>query len=150
MRAWPIWLLLIGFAMVTSCQNQARGFVLPQGDAAEGKQVFIELNCNNCHTIDDIEWNGSPEWEDPNIELGGEVSTIKTYGELVTSIINPSHKISKKHNEDVVRRVDGLSKMESYSFNYVMSVQELIDLVTYLQGEYEVVVPETYYPYYGG
>ena len=32
--------------------------------------------------------------------------------------------------------------------NEVMTVQELVDIVTYLQSEYKFVVPETPYPYY--
>ena len=41
---------------------------------------------------------------------------------------------------------DGQSKM--YVYNEVMTVQELIDLVAYLQNRYEVVVPPYDYRIY--
>ncbi len=133
-----------------SCQNQSKGFVLPEGDIAQGKQAFVELNCNNCHSIQDIAWTGDASAEDPNTPLGGPTSTLKTYGELVTSIINPSHKISAKYAQEfAISNPDGSSKMERFGFNYnyAMSVQELVDVVTFLQSEYKLVVPKNTYPY---
>ena len=75
---------------------------------------------------------------------------MKTYGELVTSIINPSHKVSAKYAQEFsVTNPDGSSKMERFGFNYnyAMSVQELVDVVTFLQSEYKLVVPRNTYPY---
>ncbi|HKK74919.1 MAG TPA: c-type cytochrome [Saprospiraceae bacterium] len=145
---WPAFLLLFLLITLASCQNQSSGFVLPEGDIAEGKQVFMELHCTNCHFTDDIVWDGNPEYEDPKVELGGEVTKIKTYGELVTSIINPSHDISRKVVAEEATLPDGSSKMDQFNYNYVMTVQELTDLVAFLQSEYEVVVPTNYhYPY---
>lgn len=150
LQYWPALVLLLVFFAVTSCEDQARGFVLPEGDIAEGKLSFTKLNCDNCHTIADLPWTGNAELGDPNIQLGGSVSSIKTYGELVTSVINPSHKVSKSHQkEQEVLMGDGTSKMERYNYNYVMTVQELVDVVTFLQSEYEVTVPKNHYPYYG-
>jgi len=150
LKFWPILALFIGLFAVTSCQDQARGFVLPEGDIVEGKLNFAKLNCDNCHLVADLPWTGNAELGDPKIQLGGEVSSIKTYGELVTSVINPSHKISKRLQEEQdVMMGDGVSKMERYRYNYVMTVQELVDLVTFLQSEYKVTVPKSHYPYYG-
>jgi hypothetical protein len=148
MLKWTLWALpFVLLAALTSCQPQSQGFVLPKGDVEEGKKVFMELNCNNCHFTDEIVWSGSEEWEDPKLELGGEVSKAKTYGELVTSIVNPSHKISKAIEAEAATSPDGSSKMERFGYNYVMTVQELIDVVSFLQSEYELVIPETNYPY---
>ena len=113
-----------------------------------GKQAFQNLNCDNCHHIGDIKWTGNADINDPDIQLGGAVSSIKTYGELVTSVINPSHKISQAAmNDQELTLPDGSSKMERYSYNYVMTVQELVDIVTFLQSEYSVVTPRKTYPY---
>jgi hypothetical protein len=78
------------------------------------------------------------------VVLGGETQTIKTYGELVSSVINPSHKLIRGYPEEEVSQ-DGKSLMTVY--NDRMTVQQLIDLVAFLQSKYEVVVPE--YTYYG-
>jgi len=147
---WWMWFLLIFFGFLTACQNQSKGFVLPEGNAEVGKQTFVDLNCNRCHTIDDIQWSGSKEAEDPKVPLGGDVSSIKTYGELVTSVFNPSHKISQQSlpGQKLVS-VSGASKMELYHYNDIMTVQELIDVVTYLQSQYNVVTPENPYPEHG-
>lgn len=136
-------LLCIGL-LISSCNEQARGFALPEGDIEEGKVTYERLACNTCHSISGIEWMGGND--SLNIYLGGEVSTKKSYGDLVTSVINPSHKIARSYKQKTVAEGD-LSKMKNY--NDVMTVQELIDLVTFLQSEYKVSIPATdYYPYY--
>ena len=80
------------------------------------------------------------------IELGGEVSRIKTYGELVTSIINPSHRLAKGYSAEYVQD-DGVSKMPVY--NDAMTVTQLVDLVAFLQSKYTLkeYEPTVYVPY---
>ncbi|MCW5514812.1 hypothetical protein [Muriicola sp. Z0-33] len=139
--------LLCGGLFISSCNQQSRGFALPAGDIEEGKATYKRLACNECHSISEIEWKGGVD--SLQIQLGGDVTIEKSYGGLVTSIINPSHKIAfryKRKNSPEITE-EGLSKMKNY--NEVMTVQELVDLVTFLQSEYEVSPPSThYYPYY--
>ena len=133
--------------LLSSCNEQARGFVLPEGDIDKGKATFKRLECNACHSIAEIEWKGGND--NLKIPLGGEIPTKKTYGNLVTSVINPSHKIARSYQQknDSLTTEKGLSKMKNY--NEVMTVQELIDLVTFLQSEYKISIPKRdYYPYY--
>ena len=145
-------ILLAGaLLMTTACTEdarQARGFSLPEGDIERGQRVFNEMQCNDCHLVGDIAQNSENQTLELSIELGGKVRSVKTYGELVTSIINPSHRISRSHPESEVTDADGESRMRNY--NDVMTVQELIDLVTFLESEYELQpYPRTnYYPYY--
>ncbi len=142
-----LFLLLCGGALLTSCNQEAQGFALPKGDIEQGKAAFTSLSCNECHSISEIAYKGGPD--NLNIQLGGELPSKKTYGELVTSVINPSHKIasSSTRNNDTPMTDAGGSKMKNY--NYVMTVQELIDLVAFLQSEYKVEIPNRYsYPYY--
>ncbi len=81
-----------------------------------------------------------------NIALGGEVRRISTYGELVTSVINPSHKLARGYGDEN-QEDDGESKMTNY--NDVLTVSELIDLVAFLQSKYSIRPPEvTDYPMY--
>ena len=134
-------LLVIILAFECGCDTQSRGFALPQGDMANGKDAFSELGCNHCHSVGGIAWISNPE--NILVPLGGEVQSIKSYGELVTSIINPSHKISFKYRDEMTTAT-GESKMRNY--NEVMTVQNLVDLVTFLQDEYDVVAPSA--PYY--
>ena len=136
-------LLLAGLAFVVGCTQQGQGFALPIGDLQDGKATFTKFNCNECHEVADIAWTGTDVTL--KVPLGGEVRNLKTYGELVTSVINPSHKVSKAFIESRTNP-DGSSRMKNY--NDIMTVQELVDVVTFLQSEYEIETPPTYYyPY---
>jgi len=133
-----------GLAACDAGPKSARGFRLPDGNADKGQEIFIELECISCHQISGMELPAPPEPGPVTVILGGEVKSIKTYGELVSSVINPSHKLVRGYREDEISQ-DGRSLMTVY--NDRMTVQQLIDLVAFLQSKYEVVIPE--YTYYG-
>lgn len=138
-----LFIAVCGGLLISSCTSPGHGFALPEGDIELGKATYTRLACNACHSVSGIAWQG--ENDDLRIPLGGEVSRQKSYGELVTSVINPSHKIAWIYKENASTE-DGLSKMKNY--NEVMTVQELIDLVAFLQSEYNVTAPATdYHPY---
>ena len=140
-------ILLWTCSLISSCDQQARGFAIPKGDLEKGKMTYERLSCNECHSIPEIEWKGGND--SLKIYLGGTVSNRKSYGELVTSVINPSHKIARRYQQKTSTETTeaGLSKMKNY--NEVMTVQELIDLVTFLQSEYDIEIPPSYYnPYH--
>jgi hypothetical protein len=84
-----VFVLVLLIALVSGCNKESKGFALPAGDLEAGKATFEALNCNACHSIADIQWKGQDE--ELRLPLGGETTRIKTYGELVTSVINPSH-----------------------------------------------------------
>lgn len=140
--------VLVLAVMASGCPRDATspaGFRLPDGDAANGRETFIYLQCHQCHTVAGEEFPPIPLTDPPYVELGGEVSKVRTYGELVTSIINPSHKLAKGYAAEQVSE-NGESKM--YNYNGYMTVQELTDLVFFLQPHYEVVVPDIEYRIY--
>jgi mono/diheme cytochrome c family protein len=141
-------LLLVSLAALGGCdQDRAmseRGFRLPEGNATAGRETFLYMHCNQCHTINGEELPTVAGFE-PFVELGGSLTRVKTYGELVTAIINPSHKLADGYPEDVVSD-NGKSKM--YVYNGFMTVQELTDLVMFLQSHYEVVPPQFQYRVY--
>jgi len=135
-----IYTVLIGLIIaLAGCEpnpNSGNGFSLPEGNASTGKVTFVELGCNTCHSIADIKQIPTDDKEFPRVKLGGSTHSIKTYGELVTSIINPSHKILRYYNQGIVKSEDGSSKMRIY--NDFMTVTQLVDLVTFLEGNYEI------------
>ena len=131
----------------TPAPTSGQGFTLPNGDAETGKTAFVELSCHHCHSVAGTDL---PLVEDRemNVRLGGTVSRIGTYGELVTSIINPSHRLAKGQLTQEVAE-DGTSLMKNY--NDVLTVQQLIDLTAFLQSRYVLRVYEpTDYPLYYG
>jgi len=123
--------------------ESSRGFRLPDGDPIVGKQVFLDLQCHACHFIPGMDLPLLDLEEPVRVALGGPTTQVKTYGELVTSVINPSHKLTKRYREEQVS-FEGESFM--LIMNEIMTVQQLVDLVAFLQGQYQVVVPEPY-PY---
>ncbi len=119
-----------------------KGFSLPEGDTEQGRDAFLYMHCHECHTIAGIDLPRLELADPPYVELGGTVSKVKTYGELVTAIINPSHKLAKGYPIDEISN-GGKSKMPVY--NGFMTVQELIDIVMFLQPYYDVFVPQYEY-----
>jgi L-cysteine S-thiosulfotransferase len=139
-------LLCVAAVTVISCYKGAespRGFSLPKGDLDNGKAVFVKYNCMACHTIEGMNKSDTKLELERAVHLGGESAKITTYAELVTAIINPSHRISKGF-KGLTTNPDGSSKMPSH--NDVMTVTELIDLVSFLQSKYKVK-PITYTHY---
>ena len=132
--------LLPWLAALAACTPESPfGFRLPDGDPAAGRQAFSDLGCNSCHEV-----AGVPiEHLDgvPHVQLGGKTTHLRTYGELVTSIINPSHKISPQHRA-AGAVLDEQSVMTYLYLNQVMTVQQLVDIVAFLQPTYEVVQPQ--------
>ncbi|MFO1093442.1 MAG: c-type cytochrome [Planctomycetaceae bacterium] len=146
------WALVSGItlAAIAGCApgpTSGKGFTLPKGNIEEGQAAFISLKCHACHSVAGIELPEITAELNPRVQLGGEVPRINTYGELVTSIINPSHKLAQGYPAEAVSR-DGASRMTNY--NHALTVQQLIDLVAFLQSRYklEPYVPTEYPPIY--
>ncbi|MGI9284102.1 MAG: hypothetical protein ACR2P1_01805 [Pseudomonadales bacterium] len=132
--------VLIGLVLICSLigcggPKSSRGFSLPDGDVASGQQTFLKLRCNDCHSVAGLDELSEGVESVMSVPLGGETTHINTYGELVTSIINPSHKISRNYPSTPVEE-NGQSKMRNY--NDVLSVTEMINLVAFLQAQYQL------------
>lgn len=133
--------------LLTGCNPEASGFSLPKGDPERGKAAFVGLRCNHCHSVANTVRQAKDQHPTIEFELGGYVTNVRTYGDLVTSIINPSHRISGGRNVGPHLTEDGGSKM--VAFNDVMTVQQLIDIAEFLRESYEVV-PPSYTPVHYG
>ncbi|NND96409.1 MAG: c-type cytochrome [Pirellulaceae bacterium] len=140
-------LLLLGAIGCSTDPKSAKGFTLPEGDADRGQEWFSQLQCHACHSVAGVEFEQLTTSEDKMIALGGDKPYVVTYGELVTSIINPSHRFATGYAVDDVK-TDGESKMRLY--NDEMTVTQLTDLVAFLQSHYDVKAyqPTPYMPYY--
>jgi len=142
-------LIVVSLFALSACDQDAvmsqKGFRLPDGDAQAGREAFLYMQCHQCHTIKGEQLPGIPGQEPPYVELGGTLTQVKTYGQLITAIINPSHKLAPGYAEEVVSEND-ISKM--YVYNDHMTVKELTDIVMFLQPHYKVVPPNFRYPVY--
>ena len=135
-------LTLLGAALVVALagacdggRRSGRGLRLPDGDVERGRVAFVELGCPSCHEAEGVP--AAPDIQPPVIvKLGGPVRRVETYGQLVTAIVNPSHRITSRYPREKVAIGDE-SRMEN--FNDRMTVAQLIDLVAFLQSKYELL-----------
>ncbi len=114
--------------------KSTRRFRLPQGNAENGKVAFVALNCTSCHTVAGVIDLPKPTVAPEEVVvLGGEVARMRTFGDLLTSIIHPTESISEK-----MRRVPGGVPRKSPMpvVNDTMTVSQMVDLVTFLQPRY--------------
>lgn len=139
----------LALAGVSACgpdPKSSAGFTLPEGDVAQGKANYIAFGCNACHTHSEVPQLGSADEAAISLRIGGESGRVRTYGELVTSVINPSHRVARRGSEGMADE-SGQSKMAN--FNDVMTVTQLVDLVAFLQASYTLSpYQNTAYPIY--
>jgi len=138
--AVPLFLLILISALV-ACDSGPRspaGFRLPGGDAEQGKAVFLEMECYFCHRVSGVEELPYPTVNPPvPVVLGGRVFEVRTDGYLVTSIINPSHRLTREFRGAILTTESGASRMPDH--NDTMTVRQLTDLVSFLQSTYQVM-----------
>jgi mono/diheme cytochrome c family protein len=137
--------------VLSACSEEGKpvkGFVLPEGDIAQGEQVFIDFNCHGCHTIPGVDFPEASFTPPFILEIGGEVYRVKNYGELLTAVSNPDHIISAKYIAMLAKadREAVISPMPY--FGEEMTVAELIDLVAFLHVQYTRLQPQYYRGYY--
>lgn len=131
-------------------QRLGKGFLLPAGDAERGKEAFVELKCNRCHDVAGAGLAAPPGKSAVHFNLGGEVSKVKSYGELVTAITQPQHVIASDHLATLEKEQRDGAVSPMPEFNATMTVRQLGDIVTFLHGHYSQARPEGMDPYYYG
>ncbi|MDC8829512.1 cytochrome C [Alteromonas gilva] len=136
MRIVSLAMLLL---VIMGCQpaaNSAKGFSLPEGDASAGKAAFMQYGCVDCHVVEGITSKPADSYALLRpVRLGGPDAGIRTYGQLVTSVINPSHKLAPRYPVSMITDSEG-SKMPN--INDSLTVTDLINLVAFLQPKYDV------------
>lgn len=103
-------------------------FLLPAGDAAEGRKVFVALECFSCHEV-----KGEPFPRDakPARRAGPALTGMGAHHPaeyFAESIINPNRVIVRGAG---YTGADGRSTMPSYAES--MTVRQLVDVVAYLR-----------------
>jgi Cu/Ag efflux protein CusF len=97
-------------------------FTLPKGDAVKGRTVFTKYECYYCHEVRGEDFDFAGVDYGPELSQMGPLHPLEYFAE---SIMNPNAVVSGAY-----RGADGKSTMPSY--NEKMTVQELIDVSTYL------------------
>lgn len=134
---------LIGLAGCNLADSGTSNIHLPEGDVDEGQAHFVALGCVSCHTVSGAELPELAATGPRRVLLGAR---RMTYGELVTAVVNPSHRLSPRYRRAEVSQ-DNESLMTTY--NDVMTVTELTDIVAFLQAHHETAPRPGYtYPVY--
>ena len=143
MRLRRVFAIAATGSMLVACQagpKSALGFRLPDGDAEAGQAAFVALKCSSCHRVHGVAGLPEPVAGPPvPIALGGEDPYQRTDGELVTAIIDPSHRLATSHPD--ARSGEG-SRSRMGDFSEAMTVRQLIDVVAFLHAHYEFVPPQ--------
>ena len=147
MKPW-LRFLCLSAAILASCDagpKSSSGFRLPEGDVQAGQACFVQLGCVRCHSVAGVTFEPAVSEREVNVPLGGKVYKVRTYGELVTAIINPSYELAPGQDPETVSH-EGQSLMADH--NDEMSVKQLIDLVAFIQSKYIEYLPHDYDPYF--
>ncbi len=97
-------------------------FTMPKGDPAKGRNVFEKFECQYCHEVRGEDFPFAGVDYGPELSQMGRLHPLEYFTE---SIINPNAVAEKQHQD-----ANGKSVMPTY--NEKMTVQELIDLSSYL------------------
>jgi mono/diheme cytochrome c family protein len=125
--------LVLLLASCDSGRHSSSGFRLPpSGNAERGKAVFVAFGCHECHQVHGTDLPQPSVHPAVPVTLGGLVDREVTDGFLVTSIVYPSYKIASGPKDQLM--VNGESRMPHYADR--MTVQQLTDLVAFLQSRY--------------
>jgi mono/diheme cytochrome c family protein len=103
-------------------------FLIPPGDAAEGRKVFVALECFACHEVKGESFPQSsktPRASGPELTGMGSHHPAEYFAE---SIVNPNRVIVQGPGYTAP---DGLSKMPSYADS--MTLKQLVDVVAYVK-----------------
>jgi L-cysteine S-thiosulfotransferase len=143
-RARRVLLVISSAVALQACTSEwGVGLQLPPGDAGRGREAFVELRCHACHQIKGFD-PPTPIVAETRVALGGQTARVKTYGDLVTSIVNPTHRLARGYPREAIT-VGGESVMSYIYLNELLTVQQLVDIVAFLESDYEVVPPPIRY-----
>lgn len=113
----------------STARDPGKGFRLAgNGDTHRGKAAFMEFRCTECHRVQGA---NLPQPTGSAVVLGGSVVHQPSDGYLVTAIINPAYHAGRYPVETAAATPARMPEFASR-----MTVQQLTDIVAYLQSRY--------------
>jgi mono/diheme cytochrome c family protein len=105
-------------------------FTLPQGNATEGRKIFVEAECYKCH---EVKGEAFPSVTEKDKGVGPELSQMAGMHPpefFAESIINPNAVIDPDAKKLGYVGEDGKSKMPDY--DSVLTIKQVADLASYI------------------
>mgnify|MGYP002630548890 CR=1 FL=1 len=151
-RTIPLVLGLVFTLVLGACRtypDSSSDFRFPilRGDIPRGQEAFVSLGCPQCHLVDGVQLTGFTGTTFLQVPLGGDLIFAKTYGDLVTSIINPDHVLSKRYLDQLPPEQRRATNSSPMYMNPDMKVTQLIDIVAFLNSRYRLLPGYTEYYY---
>ncbi|MDF1814671.1 MAG: c-type cytochrome [Verrucomicrobiales bacterium] len=115
--------------------EEKSGFRFPGGDSEKGSEVFVGLNCVQCHSVKGVHLEDSAERR-LDLVLAEEPRFVKKYEDIMTAISNPKHVVIKQYESLMTKaELEGLSAfMEDFTGR--MTLRQFMDLVAFLDKAY--------------
>lgn len=101
-------------------------FRFPEGNAGDGMTVFMRMECYACHSVDIVGAVVPAKSGDEGPPLTRAYATLPR--EYLAQSIIKAHKVVAVPGYEVKEGQAGMGK-----YNYFMTIQELIDLVAFLE-----------------
>lgn len=124
------------FLASAGAQSPEDQLALPEGDFDQGREAFVALGCHQCHTVPGVMlpvWDGNSP---VTLSLGANTLSVKTYPQLVTSIVNPNHVVSTRYLSKLGLE-EGTEVSTLMPSRDDMTVRQLLDIITFLDASYE-------------
>lgn len=133
-------LMVSAVLKVQAAEMPAEGFYIPEGNAAAGRQAFLDLQCVQCHRV-----AGDESLPVPTESVGAPefnyMQSRYSAGWLMTAIVTPSHTISSDRYIPVSHQnrpgssiwVEQGADSPMREYAGIMTVRQLIDIVAYLK-----------------
>jgi hypothetical protein len=141
LKVLPIAAALSLTMLVAGCAHRSTfGFPIAESNIAAGRQAFIDHRCQQCHSIAGVTLPPLAGAPPPMLELGGRTTAVKSFADLMTSVINPNHVISERYRAQLM--LDAAIPVESpmpLPNLDNMTARQLIDLVAFLDSRYQLV-----------
>jgi hypothetical protein len=132
--------VLCGLLGVSCAYSPEFGFPAADGNIEAGRQAFIDHQCHRCHSVAGVSMPPLAGASEIMLELGGPTSVINSYAGLMTSIINPNHRISERYRRQLELNAElPLSSPMPMPHIDNMTVRQLIDLVAFLDSRYLLI-----------
>lgn len=133
MRRHPS-LIVVALVLLVSCACGGGGAAA--GDAAKGRQAFVDLHCNACHEVEGETL--PPSSVTPAVQLGGRMLLPPSAERLKADILLPSSHFAVGYPREQIMEGDR-SRMPDYSKR--LDDRQVADLVAFLKTSYRRGLP---------
>ena len=127
---------LVGSAVVLLMAAACGGGRTGAGDAAKGRQTFVDLQCNACHEVKGESL--PPPAVVPAVALGGRMLLPPSDDKLRADILLPSSHFAVGYPSEQITK-EGQSRMPDYSKS--LDEEQVANLIAFLRAHYERGLP---------